>query len=437
MGTAHPISPLEFSPCLFPLEFTGRTTFARAANVSAVLRILVRRLPMAERASPSLTVESIQSQIDEAFQHLSSATELADTHRLREEIVAYGGRLTELRYRHEQDIEEDERRYNEEQSRILQSLCSKVVSIVGQQTMKQAIQSLEGEASPCESAQSLEPTDRKQVDEPETTTQVKRHQRDLLDRDSEHPESDTEMSDTGISATRQVTSPPQNPVASETDGVTERSDAAATEPVHNAVDGSQNQSGFAAVEIPKEPNLADMAPMTLCRRVDVQGYDQFKEASSVPRTTGTSMISRETFTPRVGNVAENPMQQIMPIPSTGPPPQGLSQPFLGQPGLSGYNVPAGLYRSNNRTSAPAETQFGPQSNVFNVPQYGSMAGQRALGTPLPSCRVHGLSSLETSTSQPYSIPRQTNGSQTELTQRSTNGPNWGWQFDRQRSHGFL
>ena len=104
-------------------------------------------------------VASIQSQIDEAFHHLSSATELTDKDRLREEIVAFGGRLTELRYRHEQDFAEDERRYHEEQSRILQNLCSKMVSIVGRQTMQQAIQSLESGASPCESAQSLEPTD--------------------------------------------------------------------------------------------------------------------------------------------------------------------------------------------------------------------------------------------------------------------------------------
>ena len=206
------------------------------------------------------------------------------------------------------------------------------------------------------------------------------------------------MSGTGISATRQVTRPSQNPVASpvasEMDGGTERSDAAATEPV--AVDGSQSQDGFAAVEFSqwKEPNLADMAPMTVRQRVDLQGYDQFKDASSVPRTTGTSMISRETFTPRVGNVAENPMRSIIPIPSTGPPPQGLSQPFLREPGPSGYNVPAGTHRCNNRTSAPAEMQFGPQSNVFNVPQYGSVAGQRA---PLPTYHVHGMRSLEAST----------------------------------------
>lgn len=43
------------------------------------------------------------------------------------------------------------------------------------------------------------------------------------------------------------------------------------------------------------------------------------------------MISRKTINPRVGNVAENPMQSIIPIPTAGLPPRGLPQSSSGSP----------------------------------------------------------------------------------------------------------
>lgn len=91
-------------------------------------------------------VASVQSRIDQSFHLLSSTTEPADTHQLRNDIVADSGRLTELRYQHEQRHAEFEQKYRKKQRKILQVLCSKIVTIVGPQAMQRAIERVESDA---------------------------------------------------------------------------------------------------------------------------------------------------------------------------------------------------------------------------------------------------------------------------------------------------